>query len=98
MCCVEIHATCPVRLQCFYFESTSEIVKLYTSPKNLTPQKWPPLCSYLLAVGLECGRILLYTWRPGQQTGDGHDWRGCGETDVSYLFQENRAGTEGLEF
>eukprot|EP00066_Takifugu_rubripes_P017915 XP_011607181.1 PREDICTED: elongator complex protein 2 isoform X1 [Takifugu rubripes] len=39
--------------------------------------------SYLLAVGLECGRILLYTWCPGRQGGDGHDWNGCGETDIS---------------
>lgn len=44
----------------------------------------PGLHSYLLAVGLECGRILLYTWRQGV---DGHDWNGCGETDVSYPSQ-----------
>ncbi|CAG10042.1 unnamed protein product, partial [Tetraodon nigroviridis] len=46
----------------------------------------PVFCTdnrYLLAVGLECGRILLYTWRPQRQTGDGHDWNRCGQTDAS---------------
>lgn len=46
----------------------------------------PVLCSdnsYLLAVGLECGRILLYKWSPGQEPAGGHDWSSCGETDIS---------------
>uniref|UniRef100_A0AAQ6IMJ1 Elongator complex protein 2 n=1 Tax=Anabas testudineus TaxID=64144 RepID=A0AAQ6IMJ1_ANATE len=46
----------------------------------------PVLCSgnsYLLAVGLECGRILLYRWSPGQEPAGGHDWSSCGETDTS---------------
>ncbi|KAM4538708.1 elongator complex protein 2 [Odontesthes bonariensis] len=46
----------------------------------------PVLCSdnsYLLAVGLECGRILLHRWSPGQQTAGGGDWISCGETDTS---------------
>ncbi|KAF1381537.1 hypothetical protein PFLUV_G00155020 [Perca fluviatilis] len=46
----------------------------------------PVLCSdnsYLLAVGLECGRILLYRWSPGQEPARGHDWSSCGETDIS---------------
>uniref|UniRef100_A0AAQ5ZLL4 Elongator complex protein 2 n=1 Tax=Amphiprion ocellaris TaxID=80972 RepID=A0AAQ5ZLL4_AMPOC len=46
----------------------------------------PVLCSdnsYLLSVGLECGRILLYRWSPGQEPAGGHDWSSCGETDAS---------------
>ncbi|KAK2830294.1 hypothetical protein Q5P01_018225 [Channa striata] len=46
----------------------------------------PELCSdnrYLLAVGLECGRILLYRWGPGQKPDGGQDWSSCGETDTS---------------
>ncbi|XP_063042037.1 elongator complex protein 2 [Engraulis encrasicolus] len=54
--------------------------------------------SYLLAVGLESGRILLYKWRPpgaaaaaaGDQTSTGSaaagGWTKCGETDASYPF------------
>ncbi|KAM4631293.1 elongator complex protein 2 [Polymixia lowei] len=46
----------------------------------------PVLCfdnSYLLAVGLDCGRILLYKWRPGQEPAGGEDWSRCGGTDAS---------------
>ncbi|XP_031709814.1 elongator complex protein 2 isoform X1 [Anarrhichthys ocellatus] len=46
----------------------------------------PVLCSdnsYLLAVGLEGGRILLYRWSAGQEPAGGHDWSSCGETDIS---------------
>ncbi|XP_029022955.1 elongator complex protein 2 [Betta splendens] len=46
----------------------------------------PVLCSgdsYLLAVGLECGRILLYRWSPYQDPAGGHDWSSCGGTDPS---------------
>ncbi|XP_059206595.1 elongator complex protein 2 isoform X2 [Centropristis striata] len=46
----------------------------------------PVLCSdnsFLLAVGLESGRILLYRWSPGQGPAGGHDWSSCGETDIS---------------
>uniref|UniRef100_A0A8C3AMH6 Elongator complex protein 2 n=1 Tax=Cyclopterus lumpus TaxID=8103 RepID=A0A8C3AMH6_CYCLU len=45
----------------------------------------PVLCSdssYLLAVGLECGRILLYRWSPDQESAGGHDWSSCGQTDI----------------
>lgn len=37
--------------------------------------------SYLLAVGLECGRILLYKWAPDLE--HGNDWTCCGQTDSS---------------
>ncbi|XP_067267372.1 elongator complex protein 2 isoform X3 [Chanodichthys erythropterus] len=44
----------------------------------------PYLCSdqsYLLAVGLENGHILLYKWRPSEDLSSGSDWSRCGETD-----------------
>ncbi|MEE6465443.1 hypothetical protein FKM82_006558 [Ascaphus truei] len=37
--------------------------------------------SYIIAVGLECGKINLYTWRV--QNGSESDWRKCFETDQS---------------
>ncbi|KAI7798441.1 elongator complex protein 2 [Triplophysa rosa] len=46
----------------------------------------PHLCSdqsYLLAVGLENGKILLYKWRPMEDLASGADWSKCGETDRS---------------
>ncbi|MEQ2218207.1 hypothetical protein XENOCAPTIV_031039 [Xenoophorus captivus] len=43
--------------------------------------------SYLLAAGLECGRILLYRWRPGQEGATGSDWISCGGTDTLYPFK-----------
>ncbi|KAK5603085.1 Elongator subunit elp2 [Crenichthys baileyi] len=68
----------------------------------------PSLCSdssYLLAAGLECGRILLYRWRPGQEGATGSDWISCGGTDtfqshtlaVKRLRWRPRAGQAGLE-
>ncbi|XP_034560909.1 elongator complex protein 2 isoform X2 [Notolabrus celidotus] len=68
----------------------------------------PVLCSdnrYLLAVGLESGRILLYRWSPGQEPAGGHDWSRCGETDFSQshslavkrLRWRPRTGLVGLE-
>ncbi|XP_031585140.1 elongator complex protein 2 [Oreochromis aureus] len=46
----------------------------------------PVLCSndsYLLAIGLECGRIRLYRWSPGSEPAGGDNWSCCGETDTS---------------
>ncbi|XP_035476834.2 elongator complex protein 2 [Scophthalmus maximus] len=68
----------------------------------------PVLCSdnsYLLAVGLECGRILLYRWSPGQEAAGRHDWSSCAETDVlqshalavKRLRWRPRAGRAGRE-
>ncbi|XP_069032804.1 elongator complex protein 2 [Embiotoca jacksoni] len=68
----------------------------------------PVLCSdnsYLLAVGLECGRILLYRWSSDQEPAGGHDWSCCGETDTSQshalavkrLRWRPRAGRAGRE-
>ncbi|XP_060915579.1 elongator complex protein 2 [Labrus mixtus] len=68
----------------------------------------PLLCSdnsYLFAVGLESGRILLYRWSPAQEPAGGHDWSRCGETDgsqshslaVKRLRWRPRAGRVGRE-
>ncbi|XP_015227893.1 PREDICTED: elongator complex protein 2 [Cyprinodon variegatus] len=68
----------------------------------------PSLCfdsSYLLAVGLECGKILLYRWRPCHDGAAGSDWISCAETDslqshtlaVKRLCWRPRAGRAGLE-
>ncbi|KAI2652782.1 Elongator complex protein 2 [Labeo rohita] len=49
----------------------------------------PYLCSdqsYLLAVGLENGKIVLYKWRPSEDLSSGSDWSRCGETDAWYPF------------
>ncbi|KAL0961908.1 hypothetical protein UPYG_G00333230 [Umbra pygmaea] len=39
--------------------------------------------SYLLAVGLDSGRVLLYQWRPSEDAGGGSDWSRYGETNAS---------------
>ncbi|KAI4879565.1 hypothetical protein NFI96_012594 [Prochilodus magdalenae] len=39
--------------------------------------------SYLVAVGLESGRIVLYKWRPMEDLSSGSDWSKCAETDAS---------------
>ncbi|XP_029919923.1 elongator complex protein 2 isoform X2 [Myripristis murdjan] len=66
----------------------------------------PTLCSdhsYLLAVGLECGRILLYRWSPSQDSAGGQDWASYGETDtvhalaVKRLRWRPRAGRAGRQ-
>lgn len=49
------------------------------------------LHSYLLAVGLECGRILLYKWSPVREPAGGHDWSSCGETDILYPYKPKRS-------
>uniref|UniRef100_A0A8C1USF5 Elongator complex protein 2 n=1 Tax=Cyprinus carpio TaxID=7962 RepID=A0A8C1USF5_CYPCA len=48
----------------------------------------PYLCSdqsFLLAVGLENGKIALYKWRPLEDLSSGSDWSKCGETDSHTL-------------
>ncbi|KAM9385150.1 elongator complex protein 2 [Pholidichthys leucotaenia] len=68
----------------------------------------PTLCSdnsYLLAVGLECGQILLYRWSPEEPPTGGNDWHRCGQTDssqshalaVKRLRWRPRAGRAGRE-
>ncbi|KAM9823630.1 elongator complex protein 2 [Neosynchiropus ocellatus] len=37
---------------------------------------------YLLAVGLECGKVVFHSWTPAAPAG-GQDWSRCGETDQS---------------
>ncbi|KAF7210717.1 elongator complex protein 2 [Nothobranchius furzeri] len=67
----------------------------------------PVLCSddsHLLAVGLDCGRILLFRWTPGQDVAAGGDWVRSGETDssqshtlaVKRLRWRPRAGRAGV--
>ncbi|XP_017275350.1 elongator complex protein 2 [Kryptolebias marmoratus] len=61
--------------------------------------------SFLLTVGLESGRILLFRWKPGQDDASGSDWIRCGETDTSQshslavkrLRWRPRAGRAGVE-
>ncbi|KAK5855175.1 hypothetical protein PBY51_005306 [Eleginops maclovinus] len=68
----------------------------------------PTFCSdnsFLLAVGLECGRILLYRWSPDLESAGGNDWKHCGGTDISQshaltvkrLRWRPRAGRAGRE-
>uniref|UniRef100_A0A8C9T233 Elongator complex protein 2 n=1 Tax=Scleropages formosus TaxID=113540 RepID=A0A8C9T233_SCLFO len=39
--------------------------------------------SYLVAAGLECGKIALFKWRPLADMSAGTDWSRCGELDES---------------
>ncbi|XP_077404397.1 elongator complex protein 2 isoform X6 [Vanacampus margaritifer] len=66
----------------------------------------PRLCSdnsYLLAVGLESGRITVYGWRPDEDPAGGQDWIRYGETEpwqshtlaVKRLRWRPRAGRAG---
>uniref|UniRef100_A0A8C5BV60 Elongator complex protein 2 n=1 Tax=Gadus morhua TaxID=8049 RepID=A0A8C5BV60_GADMO len=68
----------------------------------------PELCSddsYLMAVGLDSGKILLYKWSPPQEPTGGHDWTKCAETDlvqshtltVKRLRWRPRAGRAGQQ-
>ncbi|MGH0132748.1 UNVERIFIED_CONTAM: hypothetical protein FKN15_062273 [Acipenser sinensis] len=38
--------------------------------------------SYILAVGLEGGKIILFKWKPSGDTSAGTDWLHCGELDI----------------
>ncbi|XP_036372087.1 elongator complex protein 2 [Megalops cyprinoides] len=68
----------------------------------------PILCpdhSYLLAVGLESGKIVLFKWRPLTNPSAGTDWTKCGEMNnsqshaltVKRLRWRPRAGRAGQE-
>ncbi|XP_061110754.1 elongator complex protein 2 [Conger conger] len=68
----------------------------------------PVLCpdhSYLVAVGLENGKILFYKWRHLKDLSSGDDWTKCAETDdsqshaltVRRLRWRPRAGRAGQE-
>ncbi|XP_041040669.1 elongator complex protein 2 isoform X2 [Carcharodon carcharias] len=39
--------------------------------------------SYILAVGLDCGNILLYKWKPNENTSASADWMKCLKLDKS---------------
>ncbi|XP_027031416.2 elongator complex protein 2 isoform X2 [Tachysurus fulvidraco] len=45
--------------------------------------------SYLVAVGLESGQIVLYKWRPMDDLSSGSDWSRCAESDVSACSQSH---------
>uniref|UniRef100_A0A8C4VKS4 Elongator complex protein 2 n=2 Tax=Gopherus evgoodei TaxID=1825980 RepID=A0A8C4VKS4_9SAUR len=59
--------------------------------------------SYIIAVGLECGKINLYTWKQSEQRPVLTDWTKCVETDnsqshtlaVKRLCWRNRVGRAG---
>ncbi|XP_067111655.1 elongator complex protein 2 [Osmerus mordax] len=53
--------------------------------------------SYLLAVGLECGRILLYRWTPPEDPAEnrGADWNRHGETNA---FQSHTLAVKRLRW
>lgn len=41
---------------------------------------------YVVAVGLECGRICLYTWKKTNQVPEVNDWAPCVETSQRYFL------------
>uniref|UniRef100_A0A8C5F925 Elongator complex protein 2 n=1 Tax=Gadus morhua TaxID=8049 RepID=A0A8C5F925_GADMO len=49
---------------------------------------------YLMAVGLDSGKILLYKWSPPQEPTGGHDWTKCAETDLQGPGAPSRARGE----
>uniref|UniRef100_A0A5F4VYD2 Elongator complex protein 2 n=1 Tax=Callithrix jacchus TaxID=9483 RepID=A0A5F4VYD2_CALJA len=45
-----------------------------------------PSQRYVVAVGLECGKICLYTWKKTNQVPEINDWIRCVETSQRYFF------------
>lgn len=41
---------------------------------------------YVVAVGLECGKICLYSWKKTDQVPEINDWIRCVETSQRYFF------------
>lgn len=42
--------------------------------------------SYIIAIGLECGKINVYTWKQCEEKSALNDWTKCLETDNRYAF------------
>ncbi|KAJ7991784.1 hypothetical protein DPEC_G00287460 [Dallia pectoralis] len=63
----------------------SSILDVGDSASSVSVCPFPcPDHSYLLAVGLDSGRVLLYKWRPSEVSGaEASDWSRYGETDAS---------------
>ncbi|KAM6900016.1 elongator complex protein 2 [Xenentodon cancila] len=81
----------PCRLECSEEPALPPVIKPCSSILDVGDSATavafcPELCSeksYLLAVGLENGRILLYKWSPGKDAAEGGDWISCAQTDLS---------------
>lgn len=41
---------------------------------------------YIVAVGLECGKVCLYTWKKTDQVPEINDWTHCVETSQRYFL------------
>ena len=57
-------------------EIHAKLISLHLSLKN----------RYVVAVGLECGKICLYSWEKTDQVPEINDWIRCVETSQRYFF------------
>lgn len=57
-------------------EIHAKLISLHPSLKN----------RYVVAVGLECGKICLYSWKKTDQVPEINDWIRCVETSQRYFF------------
>lgn len=57
-------------------EIHAKLIRLHPSLKN----------RYVVAVGLECGKICLYSWKKTDQVPEINDWIRCVETSQRYFF------------